>query len=325
MSRIRTDLAIEAREFYNKQENRGDIPGVDVNVENMGDVTVTRVKVAEEVGARIIGKPKGNYITIEVPKLKDNDKDLHDEVAKILAEEVSSIVELNDQSVILVVGLGNWNVTPDALGPRVVEHLLVTRHIKEYIPEQIDEGVRSVCAVAPGVLGITGIETSEIIRGIVDRVKPNLVIAIDALASRKMERVSTTIQLADTGINPGSGVGNNRKELSKESMGVPVIAIGVPTVVDAATMASDTIDLVIDSLINESPNGGEFYNMLKTMDRNEKYKLISEVISPFIGNLMVTPKEIDRLIDDVAIVIANGLNLALHPSIGPEDMERYIN
>ena len=325
MSRIRTDLAIEAREFYNKQENRNDIPGVEVNVENMEDVTVTRVKVVEDVGARIIGKPKGNYITIEVPNLKDNDKDLHDEVGKILAKEVAGIVELNDQSVILVVGLGNWNVTPDALGPRVVEHLLVTRHIKEYIPEQIDEGVRSVCAVAPGVLGITGIETSEIIRGIVDRVKPNLVIAIDALASRKMERISTTIQLADTGINPGSGVGNNRKELSRESMGVPVIAVGVPTVVDAATMASDTIDLVIDNLISESRNGGEFYNMLKEMDRNEKYKLISEVMAPFTGNMMVTPKEIDRLIDDIAIVIANGLNLALHPSIGPEDIDRYLN
>jgi spore protease len=325
VAQIRTDLAIEAREFYNKQENRGDIPGVEVKVDSMGDVTVNRVKVVEDVGARIIGKPKGNYITIEVPKLKDNDKDLHDEVGRILAEEVSRIVELDDQSVILVVGLGNWNVTPDALGPRVVEHLLVTRHIKEYVPDQIDEGIRSVCAVAPGVLGITGIETSEIIRGIVDRVKPNLVIAIDALASRKMERVSTTIQLADTGINPGSGVGNNRKELSRESMGVPVIAIGVPTVVDAATMANDTIDLVMDSLISESPTGGEFYNMLKAMDRTEKYKLISEVISPYIGNLMVTPKEIDRLIDDVAVVIANGLNLALHPSIGPEDMNRYIN
>jgi spore protease len=325
VAQIRTDLAIEAREFYNKQENRGDIPGVEVKVDSMGDVTVTRVKVVEDVGARIIGKPKGNYITIEVPKLKDNDKDLHDEVGRILAEEVSRIVDLDDQSVILVVGLGNWNVTPDALGPRVVEHLLVTRHIKEYVPDQIDEGIRSVCAVAPGVLGITGIETSEIIRGIVDRVKPNLVIAIDALASRKMERVSTTIQLADTGINPGSGVGNNRKELSRESMGVPVIAIGVPTVVDAATMANDTIDLVMDSLISESPTGGEFYNMLKAMDRTEKYKLISEVISPYIGNLMVTPKEIDRLIDDVAVVIANGLNLALHPSIGPEDMNRYIN
>jgi spore protease len=325
MARIRTDLAIEAREFYNKQENKGDIPGVLVDVEKQQDITVTRVKVVEEVGARIIGKPRGNYITIEVPKLRDNDKDFHDEVGRSLAKEIASIVKLNDQSVILVVGLGNWNVTPDALGPRVVDHLLVTRHIKEYVPDQIEEGVRSVCAVAPGVLGITGIETSEIIRGIVDRVKPDLVIAIDALASRKMERVSTTIQLADTGINPGSGVGNNRKELSFESMGVPVVAVGVPTVVDAATMASDTIDMVIDSLIEESPKNGEFYNMLKEMDRTEKYKLITEVLSPNYGNLMVTPKEIDRLIDDIAVVIANGLNLALHPSIGPEDIDRYIN
>ncbi|HYE81196.1 MAG TPA: GPR endopeptidase [Clostridia bacterium] len=325
MAGIRTDLAIEAREFYNKQENKGDIPGVEVNVDKQEDVTVTRVKVIEDVGARLIGKPKGNYITIEVPKLRDNDKDLHDEVVKILAKEIASIVYLNDQSVILVVGLGNWNVTPDALGPRVVEHLMVTRHIKEYIPDQIDEGVRSVCAVAPGVLGITGIETSEIIKGIVDRVKPDIVIAIDALASRKMERISTTIQLADTGINPGSGVGNNRKELSRDSMGVPVVALGVPTVVDAATMASDTIDMVVDSLIKESPQDGEFYNMLKDMDKTEKYKLINEVIYPFVGNLMVTPKEIDRLIDDIAIVIANGLNLALHPSISEDDIDRYIN
>lgn len=325
MTKIRTDLAIEAKEFYSRQENREDIPGVEVDVIRNENYTITRVKVVEEVGARIIGKPRGNYITIEVPKLRENDKDLQDEAGKVLAQEVARIVNLNDQSVILVVGLGNWNVTPDALGPRVVEHLLVTRHIKEYVPDQIDEGVRSVCAVAPGVLGITGIETSEIIRGIVDRVKPDLVIAIDALASRKMERISTTIQLADTGINPGSGVGNNRKELSRESMGVPVIAIGVPTVVDAATMASDTIDMVIDSLIKQSPQNGEFYNMLKHMDRTEKYKLINEVITPHVGNLMVTPKEIDRLIDDIAIVIANGLNMALHPSIGPEDMDRYLN
>lgn len=325
MTGIRTDLAIEAREFYSKQENKRDIPGVEVDVDNKENYTVTRVKVVEEVGAKIIGKPKGNYITIEVPKLRENDKDLQDEAGKVLAQEIARIVNLNDQSVIMVVGLGNWNVTPDALGPRVVEHLLVTRHIKEYIPDQIDEGVRSVCAVAPGVLGITGIETSEIIRGIVDRVKPDLVIAIDALASRKMNRISTTIQLADTGINPGSGVGNDRKELSRESMGVPVVAIGVPTVVDAATMASDTIDMVVDSLIDESPKSGEFYNMLKDMDKTEKYKLINEVVSPYIGNLMVTPKEIDRLIDDIAVVIANGLNIALHPSINTEDIDRYIN
>lgn len=325
MAGIRTDLAIEAREFYSKQENRGDIPGVEVDVNKQEDVTITRVKVVEDVGARIIGKPKGNYITLEVPKLRENDKDLQEEVGRLLAKEIGGIVHLNDQSVILVVGLGNWNVTPDALGPRVVEHLMVTRHIKEYIPDQIDEGVRSVCAVAPGVLGITGIETSEIIKGIVDRVKPDLVIAIDALASRKMERISTTIQLADTGINPGSGVGNNRKELSRESMGVPVVAIGVPTVVDAATMASDTIDMAVDSLIRESPKSGEFYNMLKDMDKTEKYKLINEVIYPYVGNLMVTPKEIDRLIDDIAVVIANGLNLALHPGIDKDDIDRYLN
>jgi spore protease len=322
---IRTDLAIEAREFYNKQENKGDIPGVEVDTDKTDNYTVTRVRVVEDVGARIIGKPKGNYITIEVPKLRENDKDLHDTAGKVLADEVAGLVDLSDQSVIMVVGLGNWNVTPDALGPRVVEHLLVTRHIKEYVPDQIDEGVRSVCAIAPGVLGITGIETSEIIKGIVDKVKPDLVIAIDALASRKMERISTTIQLADTGINPGSGVGNNRKELSRESMGVPVVAIGVPTVVDAATMASDTIDMVVDTLMNESPKNGEFYSMLKNMDKTEKYKLINEVISPCIGNLMVTPKEIDRLIDDIAVIIANGLNAALHPSIDKEDMDKYLN
>lgn len=325
MGHIRTDLAIEAREFYTRKENRQDIPGVIMDVDKKQDITVTRVKIVEEVGARILGKPIGNYITIEVPKLRENDRDLQDEVSDTLSKEIGGIIDIQDDSVILVVGLGNWNVTPDALGPRVIEHLLVTRHIKEYIPEQIDEGVRSVCAIAPGVLGITGIETSEIIRGIVDRIKPDLVIAIDALASRKMDRISTTIQLADTGINPGSGVGNNRKELSQSTLGVPVIAIGIPTVVDAATMASDTIDIVIDSLVKESNQGGEFYNMLKSMDKTEQSSLISEALSPYIGNLMVTPKEIDRLIEDISVVIANGLNIALHPSIDMEEMNRYLS
>ena len=325
MGHIRTDLAIEAREFYTRKENRQDIPGVIMDVDKKQDITVTRVKIVEEVGARILGKPIGNYITIEVPKLRENDRDLQDEVSDTLSKEIGGIIDIQDDSVILVVGLGNWNVTPDALGPRVIEHLLVTRHIKEYIPEQIDEGVRSVCAIAPVVLGITGIETSEIIRGIVDRIKPDLVIAIDALASRKMDRISTTIQLADTGINPGSGVGNNRKELSQSTLGVPVIAIGIPTVVDAATMASDTIDIVIDSLVKESNQGGEFYNMLKSMDKTEQSSLISEALSPYIGNLMVTPKEIDRLIEDISVVIANGLNIALHPSIDMEEMNRYLS
>ena len=324
MRNIRTDLAIEAREIFGKGDQH-DIPGVNVDVEKTEDITITRVKVEEEVGARIMGKAKGNYITLEVPRLKDNDKDLQEDVSIALSKEIVKLIKLNNKSVILVVGLGNWNITPDALGPKVVEHLLVTRHIKEYIPEQIDESVRSVCAVAPGVLGITGIETSEIISGIVDRVKPDLVIAIDALASRKLERVNTTIQIADTGINPGSGVGNNRKQLSKETLGIPVLAIGVPTVVDAATMANDTIDLVLDSMIKETTKGSDFYKMLKDMNRDDKYKLIQEALHPYYGHLMVTPKEVDRLIEDISVVIADGLNVALHPGVDTKDLGRYIN
>lgn len=324
MRNIRTDLAIEARELFGQGDQR-DIPGVKVDVDRTEDYTVTRVNVEEEIGARIMGKAKGNYITLEVPRLRDNDIDLQEDITKVLAKEIENLVKLNDRSVILVVGLGNWNITPDALGPKVVEHLLVTRHIKEYIPDQIDESVRAVCAVAPGVLGITGIETSEIIKGIVDRVKPDVVFAIDALASRKLERVSTTIQIADTGINPGSGVGNNRKQLSKETLGVPVIAIGVPTVVDAATMANDTIDMVLDSMIEGSSKDSDFYKMLQNMNRDDKYKLIQEVLFPYFGHLMVTPKEIDRLVEDISIIIADGLNIALHPGIDTKDLGRYIN
>lgn len=324
MSSIRTDLAIEAREMY-KKSNNTEIPGVKVDVDSSEDINITRVKILDRVGSRIMQKPIGSYITIEVPRLRDKDKDLQEEVSRSIAKEVKSLCDLDDESVILIVGLGNWNVTPDALGPKVIDQLIVTRHIKENVPQQLEEGVRSVCAISPGVLGLTGIETSEIIKGVVDRVKPNIVIVIDALASRKMQRVSTTVQIADTGINPGSGVGNNRKELSRESLGIPVIAIGVPTVVDAATMANDTIDLVIDSLVDNCKKDSDFYNMLKEMNRDEKYKLIKEVLSPYIGDLMVTPKEIDGLIDDISKVIANGLNLAMHPGIKQDEMDRFIN
>lgn len=324
VSNIRTDLAIEARELYGKG-NKSDVPGVIVDVQKDEDITITRVKIEKEVGARIMGKAKGNYVTLEVPRLRENDKDLQEDVARALAKEMAALVKIDNRSVVLVVGLGNWNITPDALGPRVVDHLLVTRHIKEYIPDQIDESVRSVCAVAPGVLGVTGIETGEIIKGIVDRVRPDLVIAIDALASRKLERVSTTIQIADTGINPGSGVGNNRKQLSRETLGIPVIAIGVPTVVDAATMANDTIDMVLDSMIEGSDQNSEFYKALKNMNRDDKYKLIQEVLYPYYGHLMVTPKEVDRLVEDIAVIIADGLNVAIHPGVDTKDLGRYIN
>lgn len=327
---VRTDLTLEAHELLQEQalreknEKQG-IPGV--RLENAGDdvIKITRVVVDTPAGEKAIGKPMGNYITLEIPGLRDNDQELYENTCKALAQELTGILKLGEKTMTLVVGLGNWNVTPDALGPKVVSSMMVTRHLLEYLPEQVDEGVRPVCAVAPGVLGITGIETGEIIRGIVERVKPDYVIAIDALASRKMERVNTTIQIADTGISPGSGVGNKRMELSRATLGIPVIAIGVPTVVDAATMANDTIDLVLDSMIEQAPQGTEFYNMMRSIDRDEKHAMIQQVLEPYVGNLIVTPKEIDEVVKKIAKVIANGLNIALHQGITLNDVNRYVN
>ncbi|MCX7746744.1 MAG: GPR endopeptidase [Clostridia bacterium] len=326
---IRTDLALEAQELFT-QQSQGKVteshspPGVEVENAGNDEIKITRVKITSPTGEAALGKPMGNYITIETPGLRDNDQVLSENTSKALVEELSRIVKLNDKSITLVVGLGNWNVTPDALGPKVISSMMITRHLLEYVPEQVDKGVRPVCAIAPGVLGITGIETGEIVRGIVDRIKPDLVIAIDALASRRMDRVSTTIQIADTGISPGSGVGNKRMEISKATLGVPIIAIGVPTVVDAATMANDTIDLVLDEMIRQAPQGSDFYSSLNNIDRDEKYELIREVLNPYIGQLIVTPKEIDDIIERISKVIANGLNIALHPGVTVEDMNRYI-
>ncbi|MDF2524666.1 MAG: spore protease [Clostridiales bacterium] len=328
---IRTDLAQEAFELFKQQalrevmNERKDPPGVEV--ENAGDeeIKITRVKVTSPTGESSIGKPMGNYITLDIPGIKEHDQSLYEKSCKMLAKELTSLINLDEKAAVLIVGLGNWNVTPDALGPKVVSSLMVTRHLLEYVPEEVDEGVRPVCAVAPGVLGITGIETGEIVKGIADKIKPSLIIAIDALASRKMDRVNSTIQIADTGISPGSGVGNKRMALSKETLGIPVIAIGVPTVVDAATMANDTIDLVIDSMIKEAPQGSEFYNMLKTIDRNDKYKMIQEVLDPYVGNLIVTPKEIDDNVERLSKIIANGLNIALHKGITLQDVNRYVH
>lgn len=330
LKNVRTDLTLEAHELLREKSlkeggGQSDIPGVAVENAGDDDIKITRVRVTTPAGEKAIGKPMGNYITLEVPGLRDNDQELYENTCRALAKELSSLLTLNEKTMTLVVGLGNWNVTPDALGPKVVSSMMVTRHLLEYVPEQVDKGVRPVCAVAPGVLGITGIETGEIVRGIIDRIKPNYVIAIDALASRRMDRVNTTIQLADTGISPGSGVGNKRMELSRNTLGIPVIAIGVPTVVDAATMANDTIDLVLDSMIEQAPKGTEFYNMMKSIDRDEKYSMIQEVLEPYVGNLIVTPKEIDEVVRKIAKVIANGLNIALHQGITLDDVNRYVN
>ncbi|QCX32421.1 GPR endopeptidase [Caloramator sp. E03] len=325
MFNIRTDLAVEAREIY-KKSNKREVPGVKVDVEEeMEGIRITTVEVENEVGAKIIGKPIGIYITMEIPGIRHYDADFHDELSKSLAKQLTKLVHLEKNQTALVVGLGNWNVTPDSLGPKVVSKLMITRHLKQYMPDQIEEGIYSVCALSPGVLGITGIETAEIIQGVIEKIKPDVLIAIDALSSRKMERVVSTIQLGNTGISPGSGVGNKRMELTYKSLGIPVIAIGVPTVVDAATMSNDTIDLMIDTLIEQSKDNKDFYNMLKRVDKEEKYGMIKEILNPYIGDLMVTPKEIDSLIEDMSKIIANGINICLHPAIELKDVNRYVH
>ncbi|MDO4300328.1 MAG: GPR endopeptidase [Clostridia bacterium] len=316
-----TDLALEIAENICKDSS---VEGIEMKRENYGldNTNVTIVSITNDKGAEALGKPLGNYITLESSFIKENDIEAHEKLISILSSHIKELCPRNINTT-LIIGLGNAQVTPDSLGPKVVDKILVTRHIKDTVPEDITNSVASVAALAPGVMGMTGIETAEVVRGVTDRVKPDLVIAIDALAARKVSRVNSTIQLSDTGVAPGAGVGNKRKTLDEESLGVPVIAIGVPTVVDAATMANDTIDRVLDALLNESEKGSQFYNMLKDTAGEEKYNLIKEVLDPYTENMFVTPKEVDAVIENLVNIIANSINIALHPGIELEDINRY--
>lgn len=307
----RTDLALESHQYARGTLRH--VPGVDVQEERRGEIVLSRVIVQDEEGARAMGKPPGHYITIESRTLRQRSRALQEEVSGMLADELRALLPAPDAS-IFVVGLGNWKATPDALGPKVVEHVTVTRHLPDYVPADLRGGLGSLCAVAPGVLGITGIETVEIIEGITSRIRPDAVVAVDALASRSMERILTTIQVSDTGINPGSGVGNHRKGINQETLGVPVIAIGVPTMVHAFTIAMDTVDLLIQRLRATHP----FYSYLDRLEGGEKNRLIQEVLSPYVGDLMVTPKEIDMMVDDLAGIIADGIDAAIHPRIAQQ-------
>ncbi len=322
---IRTDLAIEVTEMITQETDNNHIEGVELYVDNIDNIEVSWVNIKNEKGQETMGKPIGNYVTIESESMKENDVITHEKITDIFSKNLIKLCNLDENSTILIVGLGNWNVTPDALGPKVISKVLVTRHIRDTLPKEIDKGVRPVSAISPGVMGITGIETAEIVKGVVDRLNPDIVIAIDALATRKTSRINATIQMSDTGIAPGGGMGNKRKILNKETLGVPVIAIGVPTVVDAGTLVNDTIDLMIDSLVNEVKAGKEFYQMIKDLDKEEKYNLINNILNPYTGNLFVTPKEVDATIERLAKIIANAINIAMHPSIDFNDINRYIN
>lgn len=315
---VRTDLAIEAKEMITNRITHPVI-GVDVVTSKDEDALITRVKIENESAAKSLGKAPGLYVTIEAEGLRYNNKILQSKIMDLFAQELADMAKLKKDSTILVVGLGNRNITPDALGPKVTEKLVVTRHLRSMISEELRGGVRSVCAIEPGVLGITGMETAEIIQGIVDKIRPDLVIAVDALAAASSKRMNTTIQLADTGIHPGSGVDNKRFGLNKQSLGVPVIAVGIPTVIHASNIAADTVQLLKDHAAFS-----RYFKSLESLSDQEQKLIIRQILPESLGNLMVTPKEIDSLMDDLSQVVAGGLNQALHPNIDYENIYLYL-
>ncbi len=321
----RTDLALEAKELNFKDIAPSPEPdGVSVEEEACSsDIRITRVKIHNEKGEKKLSKACGTYITIELPDPSLISQEAYEEACRSCAKALSGLIKDFNVDSTLVLGLGNRNITPDALGPKTVDSVLVTRHLLEYMPEEIDSRLKSVCAIAPGVLGLTGVETGEIVKGVCDKVKPTLVIAIDALCSRCISRINNTIQLTDTGITPGAGVGNRRMSINQQELGVPVIAIGVPTVVDAATIAGDTIDKIIESLKVGAKENLPLYKLLSTLAEEDKYSMIKDVLTPDHGDFVVTPKEIDSEVADIAEIIANGINIALHEGITLDDIDRY--
>lgn len=323
---IRTDLAIEAKEMASQEG--GEIPGVWSEKVTLGEVTVSRMHIQTDEGARRIGKMIGHYVTLDVPGMRQGDTDLQDRIATTFAKEFEAFLSrigVNAMGSVLIVGLGNRNVTPDALGPLVAENVMVTRQFFELMPDQVSPGYRPVSAIAPGVLGTTGIESSDIIQGIVEKSKPDLVIAIDALASKALERVNTTIQIADTGIHPGSGIGNKRKGLTRDILGVPVIGIGVPTVVYASTIVNSAMDLVFGHMKKHMPETGQLFGAFGKMEEHERLQLVKEVLQPIGHDLLVTPKEIDKFMEDIANVIASGLNAALHEAVDTDNVAAYTH
>lgn len=311
MDDIRTDLAIEAHEMCTEgAEKEAENPGIKVSEYSEDGVFVTEIEVISQEGARAIGKPIGKYITIEAPDIKYSEG-VYERTCIAISREIKKLCNIEKDTKTLVVGLGNKMITPDALGPEVISGLMVTNHIKTHMGHILDESYSSVCALVPGVLGTTGIETTDIIKGVADKISPQIVICVDALAARSAGRISTTFQICDTGISPGSGVENKRGAINEEAIGAKVIAIGVPTVVDAATIASDSIDAAFQKEKSATFSG-------------DKREIIKKALTENAGNMMVTPKDIDLVIKRAAKTVANGINLALHRNLTFSDIENYV-
>ncbi len=293
--KIRTDLALEAKERFEERdvEIRGVVVHEQYNQDK--DIHTTVVKIETENGAKTMGKPQGTYVTIEAPNMSVPDEDYHREISKELAGHIVQLLPKKKVESVLVVGLGNRQVTPDALGPRVVENLHITRHIiREYGKEVMEDDTQvMVSGIVPGVMAQTGMETLEIIQGVINETKPDVVIAVDALAARSTKRLNRTIQITNTGINPGSGVGNHRQGLNEETLQAKVIGIGVPTVVDAATIVYDAMEHLLDVL-----------------EEQERKEFLDEMITPSLNQMFVTPKDVDDTVKRLSFTISEGLNIA---------------
>ncbi len=308
---IRTDLALEDKERF--ESDNVEVQGVSLkeDYDEEREIKVTTVKIETENGAKVMRKPVGTYITMEAPNMAVPDEDYHDEISGELAKFLARFIKKDKEDFsVLVVGHGNRKVTPDALGPYVVDNLNITRHIvKEYGKYAMgEENVHLVSAIVPGVMAQTGMETVEIIKGIVRETKPDMMIAVDALAARSSKRLNRTIQITDTGINPGSGVGNHRNAITKDTVGIPVVAIGVPTVVDAATIVNDTMENLILALESSETLRGVGV-VMQGYNAAEKYELVKELISPHLNGLFVTPKDIDETVKRISYTISEALNM----------------
>lgn len=305
------DLAIEARDLVRGTTGR-EIQGVEEQVEQMEQIKITTITIKDPAAVPIMGKPLGTYVTIESPPLKINDPYVKDEIITAMSKSMTILLgnRLQPKDTVLLVGLGNWRATADALGPKFIEYSPITRHYFQHAPEALVEGMRPVSGIAPGVLGITGLETYEVIKGVVDSVKPGVLVVVDALAAQNVDRIGNTIQMSNTGIQPGGGVGNARHALTEQELGIPVIAIGCPTIVNAAIIAQQAIQ-------NFCTASNTLFNDMTATNA------IKNTLSIFGGSLAVTPKEVDEIIENTARIISMGVATSLFPGVSREQLELY--
>jgi len=313
----RSDLALEVVEQFIGNAS-GEKQGIIKDEQLVGKLKVSCIDILPGYEQQY-GKDAGRYVSIDTSKLGLDSTDKLEETRSVFSNELARLLEykgISDDATCLIIGLGNEHITPDALGPKVLDNIIVTRHLYEVARDELDGDYRMVSALAPGVMGLTGIETYDIIESVVKKTKPDFLIVIDALAARAVSRVNKMIQMTDTGISPGSGVGNRRRRIDEVSLGVPVIAIGIPTVVDAVSVTHDTIDLLLQYISAATEDTKKKYeHLFTTLDKETKRELLTEVLTPAGYNLIVTPKTIDSEMEDLSRLVSNALNVALHPRI----------